>query len=123
IENTMPQADRLAERMQRLGVTDGDRIVVYDDSAIKSATRAWYMLNMFGADQVAVLDGGLAKWKAEGRPLAGGEDALQPGQFTARADEAKLRSKADILANLDTRHEQVVDARGGGRFTGEEKES
>jgi len=123
IENTMPQADRLAERLQHLGIGDGDRVVVYDDSAIKSATRAWYMLKMFGARQVAVLDGGLAKWKAEGRPLASDGAVLPAGKFTARPDDTKLRAKADVLANLDTRREQVVDARGVRRFTGEEQET
>lgn len=68
IENTMPGADLLAARMEALGIYDDSRIVLYDDSAIKSATRAWYMLRMFGAREVSVLDGGLGKWKAEGRP-------------------------------------------------------
>jgi thiosulfate/3-mercaptopyruvate sulfurtransferase len=123
IENTMPGAERFASRMQSLGLGDGSRIVLYDDSAIRSATRAWYMLRMFGAHNVAVLDGGLAKWKSEGRPLASGRETLRHRHFTVWSDPARLRSKSDVLANLDSHAEQIVDARGPGRFTGDEKES
>lgn len=123
IENTMPGADLLAARMEALGICDDSRIVLYDDSAIKSATRAWYMLRMFGAREVSVLDGGLGKWKAEGRPLATGGRPLPPARFTAIDQPAKLRSKAEVLGNFDHAREQVVDARGAGRFSGEEKET
>jgi thiosulfate/3-mercaptopyruvate sulfurtransferase len=122
-DNSLPSADSFASRMQRLGIGGGSRIVLYDDSAIKSATRAWYMSTLFGAREAAVLDGGLAKWKAEGRPLATGARTSPPGRFTARPDETKLRSKADLLANLRQPREQVVDARSAGRFTGEERET
>lgn len=124
VDNTLPSAEKFASRMQDLGLGDGSRIVLYDDSAIKTSTRAWYMLSkVFGAHNVAVLDGGLAKWKAEGRPLEAGRQALRPRHFTAWSDTARLRRKADVLANLESGAEQLVDARGAPRFTGEEKES
>jgi thiosulfate/3-mercaptopyruvate sulfurtransferase len=124
VDNTLPSAEKFASRMRNLGLGDGSRIVLYDDSAIHTSARAWYMLNkIFGAHNVAVLDGGLAKWKAQGRPLANGAETLRPRHFTAWSDPAKLRSKADVLANLDGGAEQLVDARGAPRFTGEEKES
>lgn len=120
IENTLPSAAKFASRMQTLGLGDGSRIVLYDDSGIHSAARAWYMLKMFGAHAVAILDGGLAKWKAEGRPLAQGKETLRHRHFTTWQDEKTIRSKADVIRNLDTRNEQLVDARGAPRFTGDE---
>lgn len=71
-DNMLPPAAKFASRMQSLGLGDGSRIVLYDDSPLKSSTRAWWMLTLFGAHDVAILDGGIAKWKAEGRPLATG---------------------------------------------------
>lgn len=120
IENTLPSATKFASRMQTLGLGDGSRIVLYDDSAIHSAARAWYMLRMFGAHAVAVLDGGLAKWRAEGRPLAAGKETLRHRHFTVWQDDKVLRSKADVLANIGTGGEQLIDARGAPRFTGSE---
>jgi thiosulfate/3-mercaptopyruvate sulfurtransferase len=120
IENALPSAQKFASRMQTLGVGDGSRIVLYDDSAIHSSARAWYMLKMFGAHAVAILDGGLGKWKAEGRPLASGRETLRHRHFTAWQDEKNRRSKADVLENIGTRTELLVDARGAPRFSGAE---
>jgi thiosulfate/3-mercaptopyruvate sulfurtransferase len=122
IDNTMPRPEQFAERMRQLGIAGDSRIVVYDDSAGKSSARAWFMLTTFGADKVAVLDGGLGKWKAEGRPLAQGAAAAAPARFDARSNAAKLRMKQQVLENLEHPREQVIDARAAGRFTGEQKE-
>lgn len=123
VPNTLPPAEKFASRMQALGLGDGSRIVLYDDSPIKSATRAWFMLTMFGAQNVALLDGGIAKWKAEGRKCAQGVESLRTRHFTAWSDTSHLRTKADLLANIASNAEQVVDARGAGRFTGEVPET
>ncbi len=122
VDNTLPGAEKFASRMQSLGLGDGSRIVVYDDSAVKSAARAWFMLKLFGAHNVAILDGGLAMWKAEGRPLAAGNEKLRHRHFTAWSERKRLRGKADVLANIVSKAEQLVDARGPGRFSGEEPE-
>ncbi len=114
----LPTAEMFASRMQKLGLGDGSRIVLYDDSDVKTASRAWFMFKLFGAQNVAILDGGLAKWKAEGRPLESGVQELKPRHFTAWQEAGKVRSKADILANLKSHAEQVVDARDEGRFSG-----
>ena len=123
LDNTLPTAEKFSSRMQSLGLGDGSRIVLYDDSALKTSARAWFMLKLFGAHDVAILDGGIAKWQAEGRPLAEGKETLRHRHFTAWSDGKNLRSKADLLANLASGAEQVVDARGTGRFTGEEPEA
>ncbi len=120
IENTLPPAEKFASRMQSLGLGDGSRIVLYDDSAVKTAARAWFMLKMFGAHDVAILDGGITKWKAEGRALTQGKETLRHRHFTAWSDDKDVRSKADMLGNLHSKAEQVVDARGAARFTGDE---
>ena len=121
-DNTLPGAEKFASRMQSLGLGDGSRVVVYDDSAIKSAARGWFMLKLYGMHDVAILDGGLAKWKAEGRQLAKGKETLRHRHFTAWSDDKQVRSKADMLANLNSHAEQVVDARGPGRFAGTDPE-
>ena len=122
IENTLPPAEKFASRMQSLGLGDGSRIVLYDDSAVKTSARAWFMLKMFGAHDVAILDGGIAKWKAEGRPLTQGKESLRHRHFTAWQDDKDVRTKADMLANLHSKDEQVVDARGAARWSGAEED-
>jgi len=119
VPSALPKPEMFASRMQKLGIGDGSRIVVYDDSDVKTAGRAWYMFTMFGAQNVAILDGGLAKWKAEGRPLEKGAAMHKERHYTAWEDRSGVRMKADMLKNIESRCEQVVDARDAGRFAGE----
>jgi thiosulfate/3-mercaptopyruvate sulfurtransferase len=118
----LPPAHKFAGRMQALGVGDGDRLVVYDDSPLHSAARAWWMLRSFGARQVAILDGGVAKWKAEGRPLESA--AVKPGRghFTARLDAEAVADKALVASLLGGSGHEIVDARPASRFRGEDAE-
>ena len=120
VENTLPPPEKFASRMQSLGLGDGSRIVLYDDSPVKTSARAWFMLKRFGAHDVAILDGGMAKWKAEGRALTQGKEQLRHRHFTAWQDDKNVRTKAHVLANLHSKDEQVVDARGAKRWSGEE---
>lgn len=116
LPHMLPPAHKFASRMQALGLGDGNRIVVYDNSPLHSAARAWWMLRVFGAGRVAMLDGGLEKWLAEGRPVASGASVPPPGHFTAALDAGAVAGKADMLALAG--HE-IVDARPAGRFAGE----
>ncbi|HWL46181.1 MAG TPA: sulfurtransferase [Sphingomonadaceae bacterium] len=117
----LPPAGQFAARLAALGIGEDDRIVLYDDSPHRTATRAWWMFSLFGARAVAVLDGGLGKWKAEGRPLASGDEAPAPAAgFPVRRDDAMVRSLAQVRANLESKAEQVLDARSAGRFAGAE---
>lgn len=119
----LPKAEKFASRMQSLGLGDGSRIVLYDNSPVKSAARAWWMLSIvFGAHGVAILDGGLAKWKAEGRPTESGKVALRHRHFTVWRDDKPVRTIEQMKANLVSKVEQVVDARGAARFEGREAE-
>jgi thiosulfate/3-mercaptopyruvate sulfurtransferase len=117
----LPTAGQFATRMESLGIGSGDRIVLYDDTPARTSARAWFMARRHGA-QVAILDGGLGKWRAEGRALEGGETAPRTGSFAAGAGRGGVRSKDEMLANLASGAEQVLDARGGGRFEGTEPE-
>lgn len=116
----LPPAEKFASRMQSLGLGDGSRIVLYDNSPHRTAARAWYMFRMFGANQVAILDGGLHKWVEEGRPLEQGKVALRHRHFTVWRDPAAVRDLEQMKANVASGAEEVVDARGAARFTGDE---
>jgi thiosulfate/3-mercaptopyruvate sulfurtransferase len=119
VPNALPTPAQFAERMRALGVAPGDRVVLYDDSAVKTSARAWWMLRMNGIEDVAILDGGLAAWRAEVRPLQTGMPAVRPADYPApAADWSRVRDKAAMLANIDAPAEQVLDARDAGRFSG-----
>jgi thiosulfate/3-mercaptopyruvate sulfurtransferase len=118
----LPAAEKFASRMQSLGLGDGSRIVLYDDSDVKTSARAWWMLRLFGAHQIAILDGGLAKWKADGREAKAGKETLRHRHFTVWKDASHIRTKDQMTALLDSKAEQIVDARGAGRFEGREAE-
>jgi thiosulfate/3-mercaptopyruvate sulfurtransferase len=116
----LPPAEKFASRCQALGLGDGSRIVVYDNSPLKSSARLWWMLGLFGAHEVAILDGGFPKWQAEGRPVESGKPIVRHRHFTVWADKALVRDMAQMTDNLRSKAEQVIDARGAGRFTGAE---
>ncbi len=118
VPSALPRADQFAARMSELGIEPNDRIVIYDDSAIKSAARAWYLFAAFGIGSVALLDGGLAKWRAEGRPLESSEPDIAAISPPDLGPPSRLRMKADVLANLKTQAEQMLDARAKDRFEG-----
>ena len=118
----LPSADQFAAQVGALGIGDGDRILLYDDSPHHTAARAWWMFRSFGI-AAALLDGGLAKWKAEGRPLERGPADLAPRTPTARFDPAGVRGLSQVRANLDSHAEQLVDARATARFNGSEPET
>ena len=102
--------------MGALGIGDGDRVVVYDVRGVVSAARVWWTFRVFGHDRIAVLDGGLAKWRAEGRPVESGEATPLARRFTPRYRPELVRDVGAMRANLVARREQVLDARSRGRF-------
>ena len=113
-----PTPAQLAERLASLGVGPDDGIVVYDDSALRSSARAWFVLAASGRGNVAVLDGGLGKWRAEGRPLESGTPAIAPAAPSPLTAPTRVRTKAEMLANIETKAEQVLDARSADRVYG-----
>lgn len=119
VPTALPTSAQFAEHMASLGVSESDRVVLYDDSDIRSSARGWFMCRMHGMQNVAVLDGGLGKWMAEGREVESGQGDIQATSFVASSSGGAVRSKADMFANVASGAEQVVDARGAARFTGE----
>lgn len=122
LPHMLPPAEKFASRMQALGLGDGSRIVVYDNSPLKSAARAWFMLKVFGAHEVAILDGGFAKWQSEGRAVESGKPVVRHRHFTAWQDKGLVRTLDQMVENVKTKAEQVLDARPAGRFTGTDPE-
>jgi thiosulfate/3-mercaptopyruvate sulfurtransferase len=118
LPHMLPNPTQFAAMMSALGIGDGDRIVVYDSGGLVSAGRVWWMFRAFGHDKVAVLDGGLPKWLAEGRSTESGMATPAPGKFTARFHPEMLRARQDLVENLTTKREQVIDARARSRFEG-----
>jgi len=119
LPHMLPDEAKFASRMQTLGLGDGNRIVIYDNSTLHTAARAWWMLKAFGAHHVAILDGGMQKWMAEGRPFDIGRDLHRHAHFTARLDANDVADKAQVLAVLNSGNHEVVDARPASRFAGE----
>ena len=113
-----PTPDQIAERLAGLGVGPDGKIVIYDDSAIRTAARAWFVLTASGRSNVAILDGGLAKWRAEGRPLESGVPDIAPSAPASFTAPVRVRNKADMLGNLESHAEQVIDARAAERVFG-----
>jgi thiosulfate/3-mercaptopyruvate sulfurtransferase len=123
LPHMLPSAAAFAARMTTLGLHDSDDLVVYDGSGANlSAARVWWTFRIFGHRRVAVLDGGMGKWRRENRPIEPGIVMLPAGHFTARLDRKAVRDLAAIRANLEHRREQVVDLRSAGRFAGSEPE-
>ena len=120
LPSMLPSPEKFASRMQSLGLGDGSRIVLYDNSPLHTSARAWFMLRTFGAHDVAILDGGFAKWQAEGRDTVSGKEQLRHRHFTVWADDSGVRTLDQMKANVDSGAEQVLDARSAARFTGEE---
>src|SRR3954469_8452147 len=114
--HAMPDATGFGAAMSALGINRGDRIVVYDNSPLRTAARGWFMLRHFGAERVAILDGGFQKWLAENRPTQGGKQGARPAEFEAVATD-QVVTKQQLLAGIDS---PLLDARGKGRFEGSE---
>jgi len=122
LPHMLPDAAKFASRGRKLGLGDGTRIVLYDNNKFSASARAWWMFRVFGHDDVAVLDGGLAKWRAEGRPVT--DEPVRPTErhFTARKNNLLVRDLDQIRNNVLNRREQLIDARSAGRFAGTEPE-
>lgn len=122
LPHMLPSAEKFTSRVRKLGVGDGHRIVVYDSVGLFSAARAWWMFRVFGHRDVAVLDGGLPKWRAEGRPLTDEAPPLRERHFTPRKDSSLVRDVTQVAAAMKLRREQILDARSPTRFRGEAEE-
>ena len=119
LPHMVPTPGRFAKLMAAMGISNTTRIVFYDQKGLASAARGWWLMGLFGHDNAAVLDGGLPKWVREGRSVEAGAAAVPaPGVFKPDYRATRLRGVGDIIANVTSQAELVVDARAAGRFTG-----
>lgn len=118
----LPPGHKLAGAMEALGVGNGDRLVVYDNSPLHSAARAWWMLKAFGARNVAILDGGLGKWAIEGGPVERGSPTVRRGEFKGRLDPEAVADLDYVSGIVHSDSHEIVDARPAMRFAGQEPE-
>ena len=123
LPHMVPPPEKFSAKVRKLGLGDGCRIVAYDQKGLFSAARAWWMFRLFGHADVAVLDGGLPKWRTEGRPTEDGP-ARPAGErhFTARKDNSLIREIDQMRSILRSGREQVLDARPAERFAGQAPE-
>lgn len=118
----LPSAAKFSSRVRGMGLGDGARIVVYDNNRFFASARVWWMFRHMGAPDVTVLDGGYAKWTAEGRAVEDLPSRPSPRHFTARQNQLIHRELDQVRANLTSRREQVVDTRSPDRFHAREPE-
>ena len=122
LPHMLPSPEKFSSRVRKLGLGDGNRIVVYDGAGLFSAARVWWTFRFFGDEDVAILDGGLPKWVAEDRPVDSSIPMARDRHFTARVNSMMVRDLEQMKRNLETGREQVLDARSAGRFAGTEPE-
>jgi thiosulfate/3-mercaptopyruvate sulfurtransferase len=119
LPHMVPTPGRFAKLMAAMGVGNASRVVFYDQKGLASAARGWWLMGLFGHDQAAVLDGGLPKWAREERPVeAGPTMAPAPATFLPEFRATRLRGVGDLMRNVASQSELVLDARAAGRFTG-----
>ena len=119
LPHMVPTPGRFAKLMGAMGVANASRVVFYDQKGLASAARGWWLMGLYGHDRAAVLDGGLPKWRGEGRRVEVGPPAVaRPAVFRPDFRAARLRGIGDVLRNVESRGEMVLDARAAGRFTG-----
>jgi len=116
LPHMFPSAEQFGRDVGALGIGNGDTVVVYDSGGWVAGPRAWWMFLSYGHNKLRVLDGGLKKWRAEARPVERGAVTLRPSMFKAAFDARRVRSKQQMVANVASKAEQVVDARASDRF-------
>ncbi len=121
LDHMLPSPEKFSSRMRKMGIGDGQRIVVYDTQGNFSASRVWWMFRTFGHDDVVVLDGGLPKWIREERPVSSGQPRpRQERHYTARFQSMNVRDMDDVIAAVETGSDQIIDTRSNDRFRGDE---
>ncbi|WP_315837987.1 3-mercaptopyruvate sulfurtransferase [Bradyrhizobium prioriisuperbiae] len=113
-----PGEQQFARDVGDLGISSDNLVVAYDSGGWMAAPRAWWMFLSFGHTNIKVLDGGLQKWRAEHRPVQSGPVSPKPGQFSATFNPSSIRSKDQLVDNLASQREQMIDARARNRFAG-----
>ncbi len=120
--NTIPAAEHFQKEVQKLGIKNDSCIVVYDTNGIYAAPRVWWLFNVFGFSNIAVLDGGFSAWYNRSFPIQKSSNIIKKGSaFTVKTDTTKLKLTSDVLEAI-SREYCIVDARSNNRFLGVEPE-
>lgn len=122
LPHMFPDEATFAAAVGAMGIGNDDTVICYDGGKMTGAGRVWWMFRAFGHSSVAILNGGMTKWKAEARPTEAGGSSPAPATYTARFDPAFVRSREQLLATIESGDRQILDARSAGRFTGREPE-
>jgi len=117
-----PPPEMFVSRLRAMGIGDGHQVVVYDGSGIRSAARVWWTFRLMGKADVAVLDGGFPRWRAEGRPVEDQAPLLRDRHLTAARQAGLVKDVTQVAAASKLGDHQIVDARPAGRFRGTEPE-
>ena len=117
-----PPIEKFMSRMRAMGVGDGHQIVVYDGAGLTSAARVWWLFRLMGQENIAVLDGGLPKWKVEGRELEDLPPVVRDRHMTVRRLNHLVRDVTQVSAAAKLSDHEIIDARSAARFTGVEQE-
>jgi thiosulfate/3-mercaptopyruvate sulfurtransferase len=118
LPHMFPSGEQFGRDVGALGVSNNDTVVIYDAGGWVAAPRAWWMFLSYGHRDVRILNGGLKKWRAEGRAVESGEVTAKPATFKANYDARRIRSIEQMIANVASHAEQVIDARAADRFEG-----
>jgi thiosulfate/3-mercaptopyruvate sulfurtransferase len=122
LPHMLADPEQFQSAARTLGVSQSSRVIVYDSQGLFSAPRVWWNFRVMGHRESYVLDGGLPRWLAEGRPLEAGERSSTEGDFVARLAPALVRNLAAMRATIAGGDEQIVDARSAARFAGSASE-
>ena len=117
-----PPVEKFMSRLRAMGVGDGHQVVVYDAVGIYSAPRVWWTFKLMGQDNIAVLDGGLPKWIAEGRPTEDLPPVVRDRHMTVRRQAHLVKDVTQVSSASKLGDYEIIDARTAGRFRGEEPE-
>ena len=122
LPHMVPPVEKFMSRLRAMGVGDGHQVVVYDGSGVRSAARVWWLFRLMGQTNIAVLDGGLPKWQAEGRPTEDMPPIVRDRHMTVRVQNHLLRDVTQVSAATKLGDHEIIDARSAGRFAGTDPE-
>ncbi|WP_164880096.1 3-mercaptopyruvate sulfurtransferase [Paenirhodobacter ferrireducens] len=113
-----PPVEKFISRMRAMGVGDGHQVVVYDQAGVFSAPRVWWLFRLMGKSDIAVLDGGLPKWIAEGRPTEDLPPVMRDRHITVQRQASLVKDVTQVAHAAKLGDQEIVDARAHDRFTG-----
>ncbi len=122
LPHTVPPVEKFMSRMRALGVGDGHQVVVYDGHGLFSAARVWWLFRLMGQTNIAVLDGGLPKWVADGNKLTAAAPSIRDRHMTVQRQNQLVRDVTEVARAAKLGDHEIIDARAADRFTGDAEE-